>query len=154
MKHDETAPRDTAFEQRLRAQPVKQLPPGWRGEILSAVRQAATSRPPAPAPRHNLFSALLAPLAALSRPQRFAGAGLAAAWLVIISLNLAARDDTPRPVAQTRVAPVTPETLQALRQQRRLYAELMGRPEPREAAQPKTAPPGPRSQRRDEIAIG
>jgi len=58
---------------------------------------------------------------------RVAWGGLAAAWLVIITLNAAARETVSRPaVAPTATAGLSLETRQALREQRTLFAELVG----------------------------
>lgn len=59
------------------------------------------------------------------RIPRMAWGGLAAAWLVIIALNFASRESDPaRPAPQE--AKRSPETLLALREQKRLFSELVG----------------------------
>ena len=72
-------------------------------------------------------------------------AGLAAVWVVILTLQLASHDRTE--VVARRTPPPSPEMLMALRQQRLLLSELIERPEPPAAEPPKTAPPRPRSDR-------
>jgi hypothetical protein len=89
----------------------------------------------------------------LSNPmlrQRTALAGLATAWLVIGALNLATKASQSPTVAQGKPQPLTPETLQVLQQQRRLYAELASPVQPARIHPSAPALPGPRSQRREE----
>ena len=144
------------FEKRLRRVATREIPSAWRTEILTAARARSSRREeaqtPAPASSPGLFAEFIHRLALLTRPQRVAWAGLAAAWVVIVTLNLATRE-TAKPTSMTGAsAPTTPETLQALKQQRLLYAELVGRPEQRPPQRLKTNRPGPRSQRREESA--
>jgi hypothetical protein len=73
-----------------------------------------------------------------------AWAGVATVWLVILAVNFATRETTPRNFAR-QVAPPSPEMLMVLRQQQLLLAELVERPEPRAADRPKAVPPRPRS---------
>jgi len=85
------------------------------------------------------------------RIPRFAWAGLAAAWLVIIALNFAARDSAPKQpavFAQKRPA----ETLQAVREQKRVLAELTSMAEMSERETPRFVP-RPRSERRHELMV-
>jgi len=138
---------DTQFENRLRGQPVKPIPVEWREEVLDAARNA-TASVHAPRPTsYGLFATLNNYLSPLLRPQRAAWAGLATAWVVIIALNVAAHDDSPTVQASRAATPISPETLQALQQQRLLLAELMDRSETHPMNRPKSQPPGPRSQR-------
>ena len=83
------------------------------------------------------------------RVPRFAWGGLAATWLVIIALHFAARDSAPKQpiaLAQNRLPA---QTLQAVREQKRLLAELTGLAEMPEAQTPRFVP-RPRSERRHE----
>ncbi len=89
----------------------------------------------------------------LSNPmlrQRTALAGLATAWLVIGALNFATKASQSPTVAQGKPQPLTPEALQVLKQQRRLYAELTAPVQPTRIHPPAPALPGPRSQRRED----
>ena len=132
------------FEQRLQRQPQREIPATWREVILSVAKSA--SRPSPLASGLRLLSSLLA-------PRRAAWTGLAAAWIVILALNIAARDNTLGAQASRTSAPASPETMQALRQQRLLLAELSDRPESRAIAPPKPIiAPGPRSQSREKSA--
>jgi hypothetical protein len=143
---------ESQFEDRLRSQALKPIPAEWRGQILDAARNATASvHAPRPTP-YGLFATLSHYLSPLLRPQRAAWAGLAAVWVVIIALNIATHDDSPRAQASRAAAVISPETLQVLQQQRLLLAELMDRPEPHPMNRPKSLPPGPRSQRWEESA--
>lgn len=135
------------FEQRLRRQPVKHVPSGWREQILAqarAVNQPAHDTQPA-------FGFLLSAFWKKTIwPHPKAWAGLGAAWLVILGLNFASRDSIPRNEARLEIPPGS-EMRRLLRQQELLFAELIERPAPREAEQPKPVAPGPHSRRHEEI---
>ena len=74
-------------------------------------------------------------------------AGLAAAWAVIIGLNLASSDASPpaRDYAHTEMAHRSADELQALREQRRFFAELVGSGSGGDADRPRLVP-RPRSE--------
>ena len=128
--------RDDQFEKRLRRQPLREIPSAWREEILSAAERAAASRPSSPAPRHaSWWRELFWPC-----PQ--AWAGLAAAWVLILALNAATRE--PVQVATAQSTPPAQEVLMALKERRRLLAELAGPPVQIEPQKPLA--PGPRSE--------
>ena len=133
------------FEQRLGRQPVKPVPAAWRAEILAAARAA---QPAAGTARPSPASWL----ASLFWPYPRACAGLAAVWGFIFLLHFSLREAPPT-LAQTAPAPApSPEAVAELRQQQKLYAELMDAPGPREADRPRLAAPKPRSQRWDVAA--
>jgi hypothetical protein len=85
--------------------------------------------------------------ALLSLP-RFACGGLAVAWLVIIALNLAVWESARQQTLTVAKSQFPSETLQAVREQKRLLAELTGLAEPAHEAPPFV--PRPRSERRYE----
>ena len=88
----------------------------------------------------------------LFRRPRFAWGGLAAAWLVIIALNVASRETVTTTAGPVPEARRTPETLQALREQRRLFAaELVGSAGSHDADAPRFVP-RPRSEGTPPIA--
>lgn len=133
------------FEQRLQRQPERKIPGGWRAEVLARAQAAATSvqtPPPARPSWLQLFQALL------SRPQRVAWAGLVGVWLMILAMNVAARDNT-HTLGPGASLP-TPETWQALKQQKRLLAELVDHPAADGTGRAKAIPAGPHSRRREE----
>ena len=86
------------------------------------------------------------------RVPRFAWGGLAAAWLVIIALHFTARDSVSQPSDAFTESRPSAETLQAVREQKRLLAELSGLAERPESETPRFIP-RPRSERRRELIM-
>ena len=124
------------FERRLQRQPMRSVPEEWRNEILGTARRAGNPQPSTLEPRIvSSWSDLLWPC-----PQ--AWAGLAAVWAVILVLDMA----THEPVQVVKVSKAAParEILIALKEQRRLLAELIESPTAVE--QPKPFEPRPRSE--------
>jgi hypothetical protein len=113
---------------------------------LDAAREAAleTLRPQQMAASRPGCATFLRELFVLPRP---ALAGLAAAWAVIVGLNIASKDSVEQqPVA---MASRTPASRQAIAEQRRFYIELV------RAQMPADVPvfiPRPRSESRPSIA--
>jgi hypothetical protein len=118
------------FEKRLQRQTMRPVPREWRGEILDAARRAgghqlSTLRSKANAEDGSTINSqptswwreLLWPC-----PQ--AWAGLAAAWVLILAVNLATGE--PVQVATAQGTPPAREVLMALKERRRLLAELAG----------------------------
>jgi len=124
------------FEKHLERQPMRQIPAEWRGEILDAACRAGD---------HQLSTINPQPISwwhELLWPCPRVWAGLAAAWAVILVLNAATRE--PVHVAKAAHAPPPREILMALREQRRLFVELVEASPP--AEQSKTFTPRPRSE--------
>jgi len=138
MKPDE-------FEQKLRRQPLRPIPPEWRAEILASARDAQTTCHPSPATRHHWLATFNQQLSTLLWPHPKAWAGLAAVWIFVLAVNFSLRDASPR-VAEN-YAPPSPEVMAELKQQQRLFAELVGTIQPPEADRQKLFAPKPRSQR-------
>lgn len=132
------------FEQRLARQSLRQVPGEWRAEILAAARAGqATRQAPRVTPR-SWLSTINQQLSTLLWPHPKAWAGLAAVWIFILVLNFSMQDKSP--VMAEKSSPPSPEVIVQLKQQQRMFAELMG---PRDAAvadRPKTHTPRPRSQ--------
>jgi len=130
------------FEQKLRGQPLRRIPDGWREDILAAA-QAAARRPTGQTEAIAGWRLWFA---------RFpvAWGALAAVWVLVIAINVSLRDRSDA-VAQTSVIP-SRVSMAALRQQRQLLAELIEGRGVGESEPPRTAAPAPRSQRRDETA--
>jgi len=123
------------FEKQLREQPLRQIPVEWREETMDAARRV---------PDHQLSTLNPQPTSwwrELLWPCPQAWAGLAAVWAVVFVLNVASRD--PVQVATISKSAPAPEILIALREHRRLLAELIGLPPVAEA--PKPFEPRPRS---------
>ncbi len=139
------------FEKRLQRQPVRQVPGEWREEILSAARQAGSPQPPPrnaqhAAPSRSLLSTLHHQLSALLWPHPAAWAGLAAAWVVILGINLTTRDASQ--ALAKYASPVSPQLFMAFQEQERLLSELIGPREMPVAERPKPRLPRPRSEGR------
>jgi hypothetical protein len=79
------------------------------------------------------------------RVPRVRWSALGAAWLVIIALNVASQDGKP---AQAEAVAPSAEVVAELREQKRLYAELIGRASP--VRTETGAAPRPHSARRPE----
>ena len=137
------------FEKRLQRVAPRDIPSEWRQEILTAAKEAETSRQSSVVAHPNLRTAFIDQLAALLRPQRVAWAGLATAWVVIMLLNLSGGSDSTTAMAASIPAA---QARMALKQKQFLMVELAGRTETQEAAQPHAVSPGPRSQRREEAS--
>jgi hypothetical protein len=137
MNHDE-------FEQRLRRQPIRPIPGDWRADILAAARAAQPGE--SPVAIHRSWLAILnQQLSTLLWPHPRAWAGVTAVWVVIFVLHLAARDtDGP---GREMASPSSPEITAELRQQQRMFAELMGTAEAQDADRPKGSPARPRTER-------
>ena len=120
----------------------------WREEILRAARAAARTTTAPRASERSWLIVLESRLAALLWPHPGAWAGLAALWLLILGLGLAARDSAPHQPRQA--ASPSPQMRELLRQQEQLLAELMGPLDQSVADRRRTAPPQPHSQRTEE----
>lgn len=140
------------LEQKLSRQPLRTVPPEWRTEILSAAR-AAVPQPHAsrPAPR-SVLSTINHHLSTLLWPNQKAWAGLAAVWVVILFLNHASKDDSAPTLAKKSEAP-SPEIIAELKKQQKLYAELTGINEPKEADRPRETLNRPRTWRVEIVAV-
>jgi hypothetical protein len=140
------------FEQRLRRQTVKQVPGEWRAEILSVARSAQVPRHSPLVTRHPWLSIINHKLlSTLLWPHPKAWAGLAAVWLLILTLNFSMRDKPP--VLAVKALPPSPEVLVQLRQQQKMLAELMGPAESRVADRQRFLSPKPRSERGEILAV-
>lgn len=139
--------REDPFEERLRRQPVREIPPAWREEILAA---AAGCERPRAALRQGLFSwAGRIRLREWLWPAPQAWAGLAALWMIILGLHFTSREPATRDYA-SQTGPASPQMRELLRQQEEMLAELVGPLDRPESERPRPPAPQPRSQRRGE----
>ena len=106
------------FENKLRGQPRREIPPEWRREIL--------------APLHRRVEAPVAWWRQLLWPHPAAWASLAAAWVAIFALNLAS---APEAASYQAASKPSPDKLVAYQERQRLWAELALdlSPQPRKA---------------------
>lgn len=139
------------FEQRLKRQPLRQTPAGWREEILAAAREAQTPRQLATAQVESFFSILNRPLFSLLWPHPVAWGGLAAIWIFIFAANYSIQDQTP--VVADKVSPPSPGVVAELRQQQRMLAELIGATDSGDADRPKSVVPAPRTERVEMMTV-
>ena len=139
MMNDETE----QFEARLKRQPLRQLPANWKGEILAAAKSA---HPASRIPRRSFLSTINSQLSTLLWPHPKAWAGLAAVWVAIVALNISMHEPSPTAVMAKKSAPASAEVMAELKQQRLMYAQLIGASE-QPADRPKTFIPLPRSER-------
>jgi hypothetical protein len=132
------------FEQRLQRQPLRQVPAGWREEILAAADAASTAeQSPAAAgaiPAWRLFVARFS----------WAGGAFAALWIALFSINaLLAASDKPRGTEQVAAGPVP--SLAAWNRHRAALQQLAREDSSMDAAAPglpAMKPDRPRSGRR------
>jgi hypothetical protein len=115
---------ENPFEKRLERLPQRPVPPAWRHEILSAVREVAPPQQVAVF-GNLLISRLNSIVTALLWPHPRAWAGLAAVWVLVFGLSFATREPSEAGFAQ-QSAPTSPQMRELLRQQERLLAELVG----------------------------
>jgi hypothetical protein len=89
------------------------------------------------------------------RIPRLAWAGLAAAWAIIIALNIASSETPPAntALAESSTTRRSPEMLQALREQKRLFAELIGAASEKADAEAPRFVPRPRSEGLPQSAV-
>jgi hypothetical protein len=128
------------FEQFLKNQPVRTIPPEWRTEILGAAK---------PNLRHSGTQASGTPslLREWLWPSPVAWAGLACVWLVIFALNFASRPTAQEREMASRLPSRSPQEIAAvLAQQQRELAQLLAPPPVSPVAIRQPDPPGPRSE--------
>lgn len=137
------------FEQRLRRQPLRQVPPAWREEILVAADVNRRSTAPESVSEDQV--ALLAGWRLLFARLPLAWVSLAALWVALIGVNLMMPSPMVRLTAQTSLS-VRMETLAALDLQpgdlEALGRQFSPAPEAPPANRPPAVPLRPRSERR------
>lgn len=132
-------PNPDPFEELLRRQPLRPLPPQWKREILAAARGASVS--PGRASLAEPYQTLYSRLSAFLWPSPAAWAGLAAMWLIILAFNLTAVEKSPSLAKAS--SPSAAQLYYAFRDQDRLLKELIGPAEPTRPLAPKRRQPSP-----------
>lgn len=153
--------RTFAEAEKLEARMTAGLSQGLRTAVLweqierevAAASSASRLRPPAhvsqPVGGQSVLATLGARFRAGWQTSRWAWAGLAAVWVMILALDFAAREPDASLMA-AQEAPSVSEMRFALKQKQLLMAELAINSEPAPANKPKPALPSPRSDRRSE----
>ena len=131
------------FEKKLQRQMPRQIPAEWRAEILSA----ATKKNSHPAAQTGwpLLNWLAIPWRDLIWPSRRVWAGMAAAWVVIVVVNL--RDVREIQMARHDFTPPSPAVMMAWRDQERSLTDFSEQSEARDVDRPRRLTPTPRSER-------
>lgn len=132
------------FEQKLSRQPLKKIPTEWREEILREGRACSPSEP-CGAVRRPRPTSNWSWLSTIFWPHPKAWAALAAIWIFIFVVNFSTRDRSE--IVAKKSVPPSPEMVVELKQQQRLFAELIGANDLREADRQKLFVPRPRSER-------
>jgi hypothetical protein len=133
------------FESRLQRQPLRQIPPAWRADILATTDAAQARGHASRVTRHSWLSTISDQLSTFFWPHPKAWAGLAAVWIFIFVLNFSMRETSP--IMAKKSAPPSPEVMVELKKQQRMFAELVGSYEPADADRRKIFSPRPRSER-------
>lgn len=133
------------FEEFLKNQQPRQLPPEWRNQILAAARAVRPESRESKAGPASFLSRLNYRLSTLLWPSPAAWAGVTAVWLVIAGLNLAARQDAT-PITK-RPPRASAQVLVLVREQNRLVSEILGPADQPVPVQPKPPTVRPRSER-------
>ncbi len=123
------------------------------GPELNSVREQVlkTLRKDEP-PQTSRPASFAAWMSELLGARKLVWSGLGAAWLVIIALNLAAREEVPVTPSTAPFASQQIETRQALLEQKRFFAELVGKGEDLNAGRRRFVP-RPRSDRHREWSL-
>jgi len=111
----------------------------WTKNLSTELRSERT-----PAPENVFLAAGWKLWCELVLPSRRIWAGLACAWVAIVVLNVASSE--PSSKVANKIVPLSQEEAQALMEQRRMLAQLIG-PLPEPAYTRKRTSPGPRSER-------
>jgi hypothetical protein len=143
-------PREILLERHRNAEP--KLDAVRRGVLAEFVQTEPTVENPKPAPAFS-FSSLAAKLwRELILPCRRIWVGMAATWMVILGLHLAAGTDQAPGVAVHSASKPGPEIVAAVRERRELMAQLLEPFTPLPVARPKI--PGPRGSAHVTLFIG
>jgi hypothetical protein len=135
---------------------LRQIPSGWRDEILGVAQAAAGAEKNRSGTRIRLSWREWPVLGGVKLwrelfwPSRYVWGGIAAAWLTMLAVNESIYEGGTSAQAKTASSA---EVIQAVQVQRRLLAELAGPVVEREATRPKNDRPRPHSQRETDFAL-
>jgi hypothetical protein len=129
-----------AFEKQIKGQPIRKVPAGWRAEIL---RAAQFKSYPA---RGFLREPALPWWRAILWPSPQAWAGIAAVWLVILTLQLTSAERAK--TASLKSVPASRQVLELLQEQQSLLADLINSSAAVES--PKPSLPRPRGEKKSQ----
>lgn len=132
------------FEQRLRNQPLRQVPAEWRAEILSGSQAAAGSDGERPLKLEWAgFEVLRARVLCLFWPSPKVWLGLASIWLLLAGVNRAILHSTQTLAGS---GPPASASLAAWKERERILTELIPPLETPALEAPRPAKPLPRSE--------
>jgi hypothetical protein len=120
------------FEQFLKKQPLRGVPPAWRAETLPMAAQPEAVQP-------SWWREWL-------WPSPVAWVGLACIWVVILMLNVSSRPSAAERQLAKQSPASSPDVALALAQQRRELAQLLGSPVEPPVETKRRYPPGPQSE--------
>lgn len=143
------------LEQKFQRQSLRQIPTEWRAEILAAAN-AELESPAVTVSPCSFLAAIWRQLSSLLWPHQLAWGGLAVVWILIFALQCSIHDHSKMdhsPTLAQKGSPPSPEMIAELRQQQRLFAELMGPREDNVADRSKKYPSRPRSQLMEMVSV-
>jgi hypothetical protein len=132
------------FEEHVRRQPLREVPPDWREDILATARAAAQATSGKPA-RERWGERLRQMAKAWLWPHPVAWSVVGACWVVIAALNFSLREGEP--VVAQKPSPMSAETMTELKRERLMFVELAGLPEKPDLDRIRKQAPQPRTER-------
>jgi hypothetical protein len=133
------------FEKQLERQPLRAVPADWRAEILQAARESSVPQPSTQKPQRNVW------WRELFWPCPQAWAGLAAAWVVILTIGYFSAEPTESAAKTT--TPPSQEEIMVLKEQKQMLAKLMEPFDQPAGEPPKPFVPRPKSECRMESVM-
>jgi hypothetical protein len=134
------------FEKSLQRQPLRQIPPEWRAEILHNARAADAPRSVANWPLLAVSKLWLE----LVRPARRIWVGFAFVWILILAVNFV---DAEKPGQSEARITIPPGNLITVWQRQQQFLTEFNSPEYPDMEKPRQTSPKPRSDRRSPEAI-
>jgi hypothetical protein len=132
------------FENKLKRQPLRQIPDDWREDILRTAREHAS--PALKSRQPFLIRDVLVLWRELIQPFRYAWSGMAVLWVVFWMVN-ARLEITDSPTGSATVTSAASDSIRLFEEQRQVLVELTGRIDLSPAEPPQESHPKPRSER-------